>query len=236
MKKLPLFEDFIPVGFGSNSISAYTLGASPNMDTGYNMNAIVGPVTELVNCVANEAYVYDSNENPEHTAESYAKEAKQYINNKIDEACSRKNENKNIIPGGLADKLTVKDLATKHKLSVSEIEDAIKKGQKVELEHTNDPAVAYEIAKDHIFEDPAYYDKLAKIEEANDYEYKPGDHAERLKRREKQNIERYRAAQDRGDNYAIALYELRIKLDKIDLEKIKVLKAIDDLKRKFDKI
>jgi hypothetical protein len=73
------------------------------------------------------------------------------------------------------------------------------------------------------------------IMEAEDYEYDPGAHAERLKRREEQNIERYRKAQDRQDNYAIALYELKIKMDKIDLERLKVLTAIHDLKQKFDK-
>jgi hypothetical protein len=74
------------------------------------------------------------------------------------------------------------------------------------------------------------------IMEASDWEYDPNAHAERLKRREQQNIERYRAAQDRGDNYAIALYELKIKMDKIDLEKLKILTAIHDLKKKFDKL
>jgi len=34
-------------------------------------------------------------------------------------------------------------------------------------------------------------------------EFNPQAMAERLKRREQQNIERYRAAQDRVDNYAI---------------------------------
>lgn len=38
------------------------------------------------------------------------------------------------------------------------------KGAKVEREHTNDPAIAREIAKDHLTEDPAYYKKLAKME------------------------------------------------------------------------
>jgi hypothetical protein len=142
---------------------------------------------------------------------------------------------KEIVKGGVANGMTPEDLAKKHKVSVAEINAALKKGQKVELEHTDDSDLAYEIAKDHIFEDPQYYDKLAKIEEANDNEYDPTAHAERLKRREEQNIQRYRAAQDRGDNYAIALYELKIKLDKIDFEKLKVLKAIEDLKEKFDK-
>lgn len=150
---------------------------------------------------------------------------------------------KEIIKGGMADGMTAQDLADKHKLPVKEIEAELKKGQKVEMEHLDDPDAAYEIAKDHIFEDPKYYVKLAKMEnptesidEANDHEYDPAAHAERLKRREEQNIERYRAAQDRQDNYAIALYELKIKMDKIDLEKLKVLTAIHDLKKKFDKL
>jgi hypothetical protein len=32
------------------------------------------------------------------------------------------------------------------------------------MEHTNDRAVAREIAVDHLTEDPKYYDKLEKIE------------------------------------------------------------------------
>lgn len=66
--------------------------------------------------------------------------------------------------GGLANGMTAKDLADKHGLPVEEIEAALEKGQKVEMEHTDDAAKAQEIAKDHIFEDPKYYDKLAKIE------------------------------------------------------------------------
>jgi hypothetical protein len=150
---------------------------------------------------------------------------------------------KELVKGGVADNMDVKQLADKHGVSDKEISDALAKGQKVELEHTGNSDLAYEIAKDHIFEDPKYYDKLAKIEapkadkvqEANDNEYSPEAHAERLKRREAQNIQRYRAAQDRGDNFAIALYELKIKLDKIDFEKLKVLNAIEDLKEKFNK-
>lgn len=36
-------------------------------------------------------------------------------------------------------------------------------GQKAEMEHTNDPSVAREIARDHLSEDPRYYDKLSRI-------------------------------------------------------------------------
>ena len=71
------------------------------------------------------------------------------------------------------------------------------------------------------------------LNEASDYEFKPNEAATRLKAREKENIQRYRAAQDRGDNYAIALYELKIKMDKIDLEGLKVQTEIHKLKTKF---
>jgi hypothetical protein len=86
MSKLPLFEDFIPVGFGTPDGSSYSLGANTSADTGYNMDAIVGPVMEASNCIAKEAYSYESNDNPEHKAESYIKEAKKHFNEKIDEA------------------------------------------------------------------------------------------------------------------------------------------------------
>ncbi len=41
---------------------------------------------------------------------------------------------------------------------------ALKKGIKVEMEHTTDRAVATEIAMDHLTEDPQYYDKLEQME------------------------------------------------------------------------
>ncbi len=42
--------------------------------------------------------------------------------------------------------------------------DALYKGMMVEMEHTNDPAVAEEIAKDHLTEDSDYYEKLETME------------------------------------------------------------------------
>jgi hypothetical protein len=59
-----------------------------------------------------------------------------------------------IIKGGLADKKKKSDFDPK----------ALKKGQKVEEEHTKDKRVAREIASDHLSEDPEYYDKLEKME------------------------------------------------------------------------
>ncbi len=56
--------------------------------------------------------------------------------------------------GGLADKKQPADFDKKK----------LKQGQKVEMEHTSDPAVAKEIAMDHLSEDPEYYKKLAEME------------------------------------------------------------------------
>jgi|GEM_PF-924418 lysophospholipase L1-like esterase len=68
------------------------------------------------------------------------------------------------IPGGISDKLTPQYIADKHGVSLEEIEAALDKGQKVEMEHTDDAEKAREIAKDHLLEDPQYYEKLAKME------------------------------------------------------------------------
>jgi hypothetical protein len=58
------------------------------------------------------------------------------------------------ISGGKADKKKPEDFNAA----------ALAEGQKHELEHTSDPAIAKEIAMDHLAEDPGYYEKLKKIE------------------------------------------------------------------------
>lgn len=65
---------------------------------------------------------------------------------------------------GLAKGMSVEDIANKHNVSVEQIQDQLEKGIKVEFEHTKDKKVAEQIAKDHLFETPDYYDKLAKVE------------------------------------------------------------------------
>ena len=59
---------------------------------------------------------------------------------------------------------TPKQIAKKHKVPLSKIEDQLKKGVKVEKEHTQDPELASIIASQHLDELPDYYDRLAKIE------------------------------------------------------------------------
>lgn len=61
---------------------------------------------------------------------------------------------KDKLPGGLADKKKPSDF--------NPIQ--LRKGIKVELEHTDDKRLALEIAMDHLTEDPKYYDKLEIIE------------------------------------------------------------------------
>lgn len=61
---------------------------------------------------------------------------------------------KDLIPGGLADKKSDKDFDPK----------SLKRGEKVESEHTSNKSIAKEIARDHLTEDPQYYEKLQKME------------------------------------------------------------------------
>lgn len=55
-------------------------------------------------------------------------------------------------------------LAQKHEKSVDYIKNQIKRGTKVELEHTKKHDVAEQIARKHVEEMHDYYDKLSKIE------------------------------------------------------------------------
>jgi hypothetical protein len=62
--------------------------------------------------------------------------------------------NKDEISGGLADKKKPSDFD----------KDSLKQGIKVEMEHTDNPKIALEIAMDHLTEDKNYYTKLKTIE------------------------------------------------------------------------
>ena len=59
---------------------------------------------------------------------------------------------------------TPEQLAKKHKVPVSQIKTQLKKGTKVEKEHTKDTELATTIASQHIDELPDYYDRLSKVE------------------------------------------------------------------------
>jgi len=95
------------------------------------------------------------------------------------------------LEGGLADGKTLMDIAQMHAYDDStdstykekikdmykELKLQLEKGIKVEMEHTKSRLKAKEIAMDHLFEDPKYYDKLEKIEvdeEEGHSKYYPG--------------------------------------------------------------
>jgi hypothetical protein len=84
---------------------------------------------------------------------------------------------KNKIKGGLADGMSIVDLAIHHgddswaSIQFESLENQLKKqvekGIKIEAEHTDSEQMAREIAMDHLYEDPKYYDKLEKMEESS---------------------------------------------------------------------
>jgi hypothetical protein len=71
----------------------------------------------------------------------------------------------------LAGGKTLEDIAKKHdpkgyysiEDSIQSLKKELVKGIKVEMEHTSDKKEAAKIAMDHLYEDPKYYTKLAKI-------------------------------------------------------------------------
>lgn len=56
------------------------------------------------------------------------------------------------------------EILKKHGVSYNELARQLRKGIKVEQEHTGDLALAKEIALDHLNEFPDYYDRLEKAE------------------------------------------------------------------------
>lgn len=90
--KIPLFEDFIPLGFGMNTTQPYAISGTATPTTGYSMDAISGPVTNLANSIVENAHMYETNENPKHKGKDFINEAKKHINQKIDEAYTNKNK------------------------------------------------------------------------------------------------------------------------------------------------
>ena len=110
------------------------------------------------------------------------------------------------IPGGLAQYATIGDLAAMHKLPVDQIIKQILKGVKTESEHTTDLDIAMEIAFDHVYEDPEYYDNLSKIEEGIDDPVQPGILKKRLGKLTCTKVRAEKAGlKDKGTHYAKAL-------------------------------
>lgn len=90
------------------------------------------------------------------------KKAKQAVKKKeqVDEDVVQED----LLPGGLADDMGLKEIADKHGVDLEKIQDEFAMGVKVEFEHTDDEEKAAEIAKDHLLELPDYYTRLDKME------------------------------------------------------------------------
>jgi len=77
-----------------------------------------------------------------------------YADDKCDEVEKKVKKAKDLITGGIADTNKPSDFNKKQ----------LEMGIKVEMEHTNSVKEAEEVALDHLYEMPNYYDKLAKME------------------------------------------------------------------------
>ena len=77
----------------------------------------------------------------------------------------KKSESPDQIKGGISDNKSLKEIAEKHNTDIEEIKKQLQMGMKVEMEHTDDPKTAVEIALDHIYEFPTYYTELDKMEQ-----------------------------------------------------------------------
>jgi DNA polymerase III sliding clamp (beta) subunit (PCNA family) len=87
--------------------------------------------------------------------------------------------------GGLSKGKSVEDIAIMHDVTISYVNSQLKKGIKVEMEHTTNKKLAEKIAKDHLVENPNYYTILKKVGLENGgqlnlmSESKKGDHTAR---------------------------------------------------------
>jgi acetyl-CoA acetyltransferase len=59
---------------------------------------------------------------------------------------------------------SAEQIMKKHGISREQIDAQLKKGHKVESEHTDNKRLQDEIARDHLNEFPDYYDRLEKVE------------------------------------------------------------------------
>jgi len=91
MNKISNFKNFdvneavVVAGFGQTGIQQFGLGGG-RPESGYSMTPVVGVVESCSNHLAEQANMYETNDNDDHTAESYLKEAKKHVNESIDKA------------------------------------------------------------------------------------------------------------------------------------------------------
>ena len=80
--------------------------------------------------------------------------------------------NEDKLKGGLADKMSKKDIAKKFGVTLAKINKEVSMGADVEMEHVNSKKIAKEIAMDHLVEIPDYYTRLKKMEKEGEKHWK----------------------------------------------------------------
>ena len=135
---VPETEDSVVVVLDGNSLKMLNGSEIPEG----NVNAILDAVE------SGELLMSPLNEDEEPTEEAVPEEAP-----KEEEAPEAEEPTEDVLPGGKADGQPSSDFDP----------EQMKMGIKVESEHTDDPKVAEEIARDHLAEDPEYYTKLKAI-------------------------------------------------------------------------
>ena len=108
-------------------------------------------------------FTYSSDEGLKVLSE---KEILDSIGKESDKKEVKKSESTEKIKGGMSDNKSLKEIAQKHDVDIDDILKQLELGIKVEMEHTDDPKVAIEIAKDHLDEFPTYYSELDKMEQS----------------------------------------------------------------------
>lgn len=146
-------------------------------------------------------------------------------------------KNPDRIPGGKADRIPVRAFDPKR----------LAQGIRHELEHTSDPEIASEIARDHLFEDPEYYDKLDYMERT----YPPGkslrpnrgarkmpvpEHVAKTSRKKAEGISAIgvRGQWPIGDLFHARLAAIYIKSPSHKAKKTKVLRALEHYYPEYD--
>ncbi|MCK5789079.1 MAG: hypothetical protein KAH32_08765 [Chlamydiia bacterium] len=64
----------------------------------------------------------------------------------------------------IINEIDINSVIRKHDAPEELVELMLEWGISVEMEHTDDPNIAREIAMDHLMEDPVYYKKLKEME------------------------------------------------------------------------
>lgn len=90
MNLLPTFESFLEEGFIATGFSMS--GSQPNTTaysyprTGYDLKPVAYKIEQLSKAMAEQAMLYENDDDPGHTAVEYLKEAKQIVCDSIDKA------------------------------------------------------------------------------------------------------------------------------------------------------